>query len=40
MLDLIWTSIRALFGSLGLGLRPEDLASSESDLGKTIDPNG
>lgn len=40
MLATLWTSLRTLFAALGLGTDPEALASAESDLGKTIDPNG
>lgn len=40
MLHTLWTSLRALFAAFSLGTDPEDLASADSDLGKTMDPNG
>lgn len=40
MLRTLWGSLRALFASLSLGADLEDLSSADSDLGKTIDPNG
>jgi hypothetical protein len=41
MLRNLWGSLRALFTAFGLGGDPDDLlTSAESDLGKTIDPNG
>lgn len=40
MLRTLWGSLRALFASFSLGAGPVDLSSAESDLGKTIDPNG
>lgn len=40
MLRTLWGSLWALFTSLSLGTGPAELSSADSDLGKTIDPNG
>lgn len=40
MLATLWTSLRTLFAALSLGTDPEVLSSADSDLGKTMDPNG
>ena len=40
MLHTLWGSLQTLLAFLGLGSAPGDLSSAESDLGKTIDPNG
>jgi hypothetical protein len=40
MLHTLWGSLRVLFAFLGLGTDSDDLLSADSDLGKTMDPNG
>lgn len=40
MLRSIWSALWAVVASLGNGPNPEDLPSSETDLGHGMDPNG
>ena len=40
MLRTLWGSLQALFAFLGLGADPDNLLSTDSELGHTMDPNG
>jgi hypothetical protein len=40
MLRSIWSTLRALVALLGNGPDPEDLPSSDLDLGHGMDPDG
>lgn len=40
MLFSIWSALAGLFGFLGGSLSPEDLSSSNPDLGHGMDPDG
>jgi hypothetical protein len=40
MLRSFWSALRVLAALLGQGPHPEDLLSSEPDLGHGMDPNG
>lgn len=40
MLRSIWSALWALVALLGNSLNPEDLPSSDPDLGHGMDPNG